>query len=354
MRRLHLTVRHGPDCAMDVLNKSLREIHATISQSKRIKMDKKKVAVIGSGLMGIGIASQYALSGYQVAIFDIDEQRLESANAIADENFKELMEAGQISRDDRRNAASLLFPTSDLNQIADASIVFEAVPEKLELKHQIYRQLEEILSPDAIIASNTSGFTPDSLAGVFFHPERFLIAHFWNPPHILPLVEIVPGTKTDMACVDLVRSQLQEIGLKPIVLSKSIPGFIGNRIQFAVLREALHLAREGIASPADIDMVVQQTLGIRYQFAGPLAGADLGGLDTFVAVATHLMPELAKDEGVIDFLEKYVARNEIGVRSGQGFYTWTPERLHSLRENRRKLLSRNSGKPADQLHRWGT
>jgi 3-hydroxybutyryl-CoA dehydrogenase len=322
----------------------------TSSHRPEEQMDSMKIAIIGSGLMGLGIASQFALDGYKVVIHDIDPVRLESAKALADDNFKELMEAGRISRDQRRTAISMLFPTSELGGVGDAAVVIEAVPEQLDLKRKIYRQLEQVIAEDAIIASNTSGFPPDLLCREMLRPERFLIAHFWNPPHLLPLVEIVPATRTRPSCVNYIKDQLEGIGLKPVVLGKAIPGFIGNRIQFAVLREALFLAREGIASVEDIDMVVQQTLGVRYQFAGPLAGADLGGLDTFAAIATHLMPELAKDEGVIDFLEELVAHNNTGLRSGQGFYKWTQERLDVLRENRRELLTRKGNGIPSQLN----
>ncbi|CAN5504390.1 3-hydroxyacyl-CoA dehydrogenase family protein [soil metagenome] len=302
-------------------------------------MDIKTIAIIGSGLMGVGIASKFALAGFTVIIYDVDAMRLEGAKALVDESFRELMDAERISHDERRAALRLLLPSNELGSIADAAMVFEAVPERLELKRDIYRQLEAVLSTDAIIASNTSGLTPDLLCEGMVHPERFLIAHFWNPPHLLPLVEIVPAARTRHSCVSFMHEELKAIGLKPVVLDRAIPGFIGNRIQFAVLREALHLVREGIASAEDIDMVVQNTLGVRYQFAGPLAGADLGGLDTFAAIAAHLMPQLEKSEADIEYLDELVARNNVGLRSGQGFYKWTPERLSDLRESRRNLLA---------------
>jgi 3-hydroxybutyryl-CoA dehydrogenase len=301
-------------------------------------MNKPDIAIVGAGLMGMGIATQYILGGHTVIVHDVDENRLREAEAIVNRNFDEMIEAGVIDNNTRSTALSHLVTSQSLSRIGSASIVFEAVPEILSIKQTVYQSIESCVSPNAIIASNTSGFDSGSLSECFAHPERFLVAHFWNPPYLLPLVEIVPASATLATNIQYVKDQLMSIGLAPIVLKKSISGFIGNRVQFAILREVLHLLKLGIASPAEIDMVIQLTLGRRYQFAGPLASADLGGLNTLMEISKHLMPELAKDESVIDVLNQHVQHNEIGIRSGRGFYEWTPDRLEDLKERKRKLL----------------
>jgi 3-hydroxybutyryl-CoA dehydrogenase len=301
-------------------------------------MTKSKIAVVGAGLMGIGIATQYAMNGYTVVVYDVDTNRLHDVPVMANKNFDEMVEAGVISEEQRTAALGRLLASSTLTEIVDVSVVFEAVPEVLDLKKSVYTSIESAVSRSAIIASNTSGFPPEALCSGMLHPERFLIAHFWNPPYLLPLVEIVPSLLTLQYHIRSIEKQLKEIGLTTIVLKKPITGFIGNRVQFAILREVLHILRSGIASPAEIDMVVQYTLGRRYQFAGPLASADLGGLNTLAEISKHLMPELAKDESVIEVLMDHVKRNEVGARSGKGFYEWTPEHLESVKANKRKLL----------------
>ncbi len=303
-------------------------------------MKTERLGVIGAGLMGVGIALQYALKGHSVVLHDTYPEQLERLPETVREICAELLAAGCITQGDADLAISRIIPTARLDALADASLVIEAVPEKLDLKRSLYAELEHLLSPEAIIGSNTSGLMPDILSQEMSRPERFLIVHFWNPPHVIPLVELVPSERTEQKYLRAVESGLKEIGMQPVVLRRAIPGFVGNRIQFAVLREALNILRSGAADAHEIDLVVRETLGRRYSFVGPLAGADLGGLGTFAMIAAHLMPELAKDEGVIALLRDHVERGELGARSGRGFHTWDAGRHEELRTQRRNLLAR--------------
>jgi 3-hydroxybutyryl-CoA dehydrogenase len=218
-------------------------------------------------------------------------------------------------------------------------MVIEAIPEVLAAKHALYAQLENILAPDAIIASNTSGFPPDALSEHLAHPGRFLVAHFWNPPHLIPLVEVVPGARTAAQAVERSVRLLAGIGAEPVVLKAAIPGFIGNRLQFAVLREALHIVRSGAATPETVDAVMKACLGRRYSIMGPFESADLGGLHTLMGIAANLMPELAKDEDVLDLMRAHVDKGELGASTGQGFYTWDEDRFADLKARRLRQLS---------------
>jgi 3-hydroxybutyryl-CoA dehydrogenase len=197
-----------------------------------------------------------------------------------------------------------------------------------------------LLSDDAILASNTSGFPPDQLVTPLRAKERFVIAHFWNPPHMIPLVEVVPGTATAPEVTQQTAALMSAIGMEPVVLAKAIPGFVGNRLQFAVLREALNIVRSGAATPDVVDRVMKASLGRRWGIVGPLEGADMGGLDTFLDISTHLMPELAKDEDVLDLLREQVDAGRVGVRSGAGFYEWDDAHLAQVKEGRRRVISR--------------
>ena len=295
--------------------------------------------VIGTGLMGVGIATQCALHGLRTIVHDVDPARLKSVSAKAQAVLDELIDAGRIDAARSAGALARIETSATLEAMAQAQFVFEAVPEVLDLKHRLYAQLGAVLAPDAILASNTSGFEPDLLAGPLAAPERFLIAHFWNPPHMIPLVEVVPGRATTPDVTARTETLMRAIGMEPVVLAKAIPGFVGNRLQFAVLREALNIVRSGAASPEVVDRVMKASLGRRWGIVGPFESADMGGLDTFVDISSHLMPELAKDEDVIDLLRAQVEAGRVGVRSGAGFYDWDEAHLARVKAARKKLIA---------------
>jgi len=302
-------------------------------------LSKPVVGVVGTGLMGVGIATQSALHGHRTIVNDVDPARLDSVVPKAQAVLDELIDAGRIDQQAKDAALTRIETSATLDPMADANIVIEAIPEVLDLKHRLYASLNDVLRADAILASNTSGFPPDQLTAPLRAPERFLIAHFWNPPHMIPLVEVVPGSATAPDVTARTETLMREIGMEPVVLAKAIPGFVGNRLQFAVLREALNIVRSGAASPEVVDRVMKASLGRRWSIVGPLESADMGGLDTFVDIASHLMPELAKDEGVIDLLREQVDAGRVGVRSGAGFYEWDDARLAHVKAARRKLIA---------------
>lgn len=295
--------------------------------------------VVGTGLMGVGIATQCALHGLRTLVYDVDPARLADVAAKAGAVLDELIDAGRIDAAAKAAALARIETTGHLDVMAGVPFVFEAVPEVLELKHRLYAQLGAVLSPDAILASNTSGFEPDALAAPLPAPERFVIAHFWNPPHMIPLVEVVPGRATAPEVTARTAALMSAIGMEPVVLAKAIPGFVGNRLQFAVLREALNIVRSGAATPDVVDRVMKASLGRRWGIVGPFESADMGGLDTFVDISSHLMPELAKDEGVIDLLREQVEAGRVGVRSRAGFYDWDDEHFARVKAARRKLIA---------------
>jgi 3-hydroxybutyryl-CoA dehydrogenase len=301
-------------------------------------LDNAVIGVVGTGLMGVGIATQSALHGYRTIVHDVDAARLASVAPKAEAVFDELIDAGRIDAAAKRAALARIETHATLETMAAAQFVIEAIPEVLELKHRAYASLAQLLADDAILASNTSGFTPDQLAAPLRAKERFLIAHFWNPPHMIPLVEVVPGTATDPHVTEQTVALMSAIGMEPVVLAKAIPGFVGNRLQFAVLREALNIVRSGAATPEVVDRVMKASLGRRWGILGPFEGADLGGLDTFLDISMHLMPELAKDEDVLDLLRKQVEAGRVGVRSGAGFHDWDDAHLAQVKEGRKKLI----------------
>ncbi|MBU7439093.1 3-hydroxyacyl-CoA dehydrogenase family protein [Paraburkholderia fungorum] len=303
-------------------------------------VDKAVIGVVGTGLMGVGIATQSALHGHRTIVHDVDPARLASVAPKAEAVLDELIDCGRIDHGAKHAALARIETHAQLDVMASAQFVIEAIPEVLELKHRLYASLTGLMADDAILASNTSGFPPDQLVAPLRAKERFLIAHFWNPPHMIPLVEVVPGTATAPEVTERTAALMSAIGMEPVVLAKAIPGFVGNRLQFAVLREALNIVRSGAATPDVVDRVMKASLGRRWGIVGPFEGADMGGLDTFLDISTHLMPELAKDEDVLDLLRAQVNAGRVGVRSGAGFYEWDDAHLARVKAGRKQVISR--------------
>ncbi|MGP8435901.1 3-hydroxyacyl-CoA dehydrogenase family protein [Paraburkholderia fungorum] len=290
--------------------------------------------------MGVGIATQSALHGHRTIVHDVDPARLASVAPKAEAVLDELIDCGRIDHGAKHAALARIETHAQLDVMASAQFVIEAIPEVLELKHRLYASLTGLMADDAILASNTSGFPPDQLVAPLRAKESFLIAHFWNPPHMIPLVEVVPGTATEPEVTERTAALMSAIGMEPVVLAKAIPGFVGNRLQFAVLREALNIVRSGAATPDVVDRVMKASLGRRWGIVGPFEGADMGGLDTFLDISTHLMPELAKDEDVLDLLRAQVNAGRVGVRSGAGFYEWDDAHLARVKAGRKQVISR--------------
>ncbi|HCD1612877.1 TPA: 3-hydroxyacyl-CoA dehydrogenase family protein [Serratia marcescens] len=301
-------------------------------------MQSSDYAVLGAGLMGVGIATHFIRHGHEVLLYDPDPQRLAEAPAVASGILAELSDVGQFDNDERDAALVRLRVTGDLNAVARARLLIEAIPERLELKHALYEQLEGLIADDAVIASNTSGLPPDELAARMTHPQRLLIAHFWHPPHLIPLVEIVPGSATEPRHLAAVQALLGEMDLEAVLLERAAPGFVGNRLQFAVLREALHIVHSGIASAEVVDQVMRASLGRRYAMVGPLEAADMTGLATVADIARHLFPELATGDEMMALVEQRLQRGDSGQRSGRGFYLWDEARRERIQRRRAHQL----------------
>ncbi|MCF6662139.1 3-hydroxyacyl-CoA dehydrogenase family protein [Raoultella ornithinolytica] len=301
-------------------------------------MYKPTLAVLGAGLMGIGIACHFARHGHRVRLYDTDPTRLAEVPAVAAAILHELQESGQFDAAHQQAVLARLTGTTSLSDLAESTLLIEAIPERLPLKHALYAQLETLIADDAIIASNTSGLPPDSLAAGMIHPQRLLIAHFWHPPHFIPLVEVVPGSATRPDLPALVSNFFATAALEAVVLQRAAPGFVGNRLQFALLREALHIVHSGIASPEVVDRVMRASLGRRYAMVGPLEAADMTGLATVQDICQHLLPELASGAQMMELVAEKVARGETGARSGQGFYRWDNARMARIQSRREHLL----------------
>lgn len=301
-------------------------------------MQSKPICILGAGLMGVGIATHFARFGYDVWLYDTDSSRIAEISGVAGGILDELIVTDQFAIGEKATVVARLHGTTSLQDIAACRLLIEAIPERLELKHALYAQLEELIAPEAVIASNTSGLPPDALAEKLTHPERLLIAHFWHPPHFIPLVEIVPGTATKPEYLHELQQQLIAMQLEAVVLDRAAPGFVGNRQQFALLREALHIVKSGIASAEVVDQVMRASLGRRYAMVGPLEAADMTGLSTVQDICRHLLPELATGSDMMSLVADKVANGDTGLRSGQGFYRWDDSRKEYIQQRREHQL----------------
>jgi 3-hydroxybutyryl-CoA dehydrogenase len=289
--------------------------------------------VIGAGTMGHGIALEFAAYGYDVALHDRDPAQLERARGEIAEGLARLVTVGRISDDAVTAAPARIAMTTELAAAAaDRDLVVEAVAENLAVKQALFRELDALTPQHAILASNTSTFMPSLLAAATNRPDRVLVAHYFNPPYLLPLVELVRSEQTSEATIATLRDLYLKIGKAPAVVQKEAPGFVGNRIQAAIFREALAIVESGIANIEDVDVIVRNGFGRRLGVAGPFEIADAAGLDVKLAVCEQLFPEIESSQQIPGLLRETVARGDFGTKTGRGYYEWTPEAAAALRQ----------------------
>ena len=294
--------------------------------------DIDRVAVVGAGLMGHGIALQFALGGRDVWLNDLTEDALSRAMDSVRTSMGTLQAVGLVDGDAAVQALERVHTEVSLDKaLSGAELVIEAVFEDLDLKRSVFKRLDAISGGAAVLASNTSSFMVSQLAPGTEHPEKVVVANWWNPPYLLPLVEVVPGPETASETVDTLCSILSAVGKSPVVLRKESLGFIGNRMQFALLREAVSIVEQGIASAEDVDTVVKTSFGRRLSVAGPLEVFDIAGWDTITAIVDQLFPEIERSPDTPAILRGMVDRGDLGLKSGRGFYPWTEESAASVR-----------------------
>lgn len=305
----------------------------------------KKICNLGTGTMGSGIALAFALAGYQVNMYGRTEASLRSGFERIRNMLNGLVENGLVQGTNIPEIMDRIRGVTELEKaVEEAGFVIEAIAEDLTSKQEIFAKVEKICPVDTILASSTSGLSPTDIAQPLKHKERFVVAHFWNPPHLIPLVEVVPGKGTSPNTVDFTEKILTKIGKKPVVLSREVLGFIGNRLQFAMLREALYLLETGIASKEAIDTTIKYSLGRRLSTTGPLESADLGGLDVIYNIAGYLFNDLCNSKEVPAILKDTVAKGNLGAKTGSGFYQWTEDSLLNIKKAREQHLMEWLGK----------
>ena len=288
-------------------------------------MAKARIAVIGAGLMGHGIAQVFALAGHDVTIYDSVQATLDSAKARILTNLKDL--------GDDRKAAERITPVVELAAaVREADYVVEAVLENLPLKQKLFAEIEQHVRPDTILSSNTSVIPITKIMEGLKRRERALGTHWWNPPFLVPLVEVIETQWTSPQAVDFAIKLHVAAGKKPAHVRKDVPGFIGNRLQHALWREAISLVENGICDAETVDNVIKSAFGRRLAVLGPLENADMVGTDLALAIHQTVLPDIDSRPGPSPYLEKLVKDGKLGFKSGEGFRKWSPEQQQALRQ----------------------
>jgi 3-hydroxybutyryl-CoA dehydrogenase len=289
--------------------------------------------------MGHGIAQTLAAAGHLVRCYDEDSAARATMHERVRANLQAFVGADLLaSQSVEPILGRILCCPTEAAAVADVAFVIEAVKEDLAVKQELFARLESLVPSGTILASNSSTFPISQSGSRLRRPERALVTHWFNPPHLVPLVEVVPGPKTDEATTRSTMNLLQRIGKQPLRLRKELPGFLVNRIQVAVMREVWDLLEQGVASPQEIDDAVRSSIGFRLAAVGPLEVHDFGGLDIQSTVYRNLAPKIRSDAEVPTLVRRLVEQGHLGAKTGRGFQDYPPERIAQRRQRRDALF----------------
>ncbi len=295
--------------------------------------DIRTIAVIGAGLIGQATAVEFALGGYDVRLNSRSKESLERGSQGVRDILDRMVALGIATKDDANSAVTrIIYDSSLKNTVRDAQVAFEAVYEDLELKRRIFRDLDQYCQDDALMVSGTSTLSLSDIASATTSPERVVLANYSNPPYLIPLIEVLRNDSTSDETVETLCALLAEIGKKPVVIQKDVPGFVANRLQVALLREALYLIEQGVVTAQDVDLILRSSIGRRWAVAGIFEVFEIAGQDLTLAASSYLMPHLNNSKVPSHVLRDRVERGELGVKTGKGFYDWTPETADALRQ----------------------
>ncbi|MFI0350042.1 3-hydroxyacyl-CoA dehydrogenase family protein [Actinomadura sp. 9N407] len=297
-----------------------------------------RFGIVGGGLMGHGIAVALAKAGHSAAVYDVDPQTMATFHHRVGPALAQCgvpgSQAGPIG-------ARITTVQALHDIVRDVDVLVEAVPERLEDKHQVMATLEAVAAPETPIWTNTSVLSITQVAEGMAHPERLAGVHWWNPPYLVPLVEVAPGARTDPRVLDEACDLLSAMGKTTVRLRRDVPGFVGNRLQFALVREALSLLDQGVCDPATIDTVMRSSLGLRWSAVGPMENADYIGLALTRDILGNLAPHLSTEKEVFPGLDKPLSEDRHGRASGAGLLPWPSGRETEVAERLGAGIRRN-------------
>jgi 3-hydroxybutyryl-CoA dehydrogenase/5-formyl-3-hydroxy-2-methylpyridine 4-carboxylate dehydrogenase len=287
--------------------------------------------VVGLGTMGPGIAATLLRGGIDVRCHDAAAGQLQRAAGEVETALQVLERIGGPAAP-KRGAVS--FEPDLAAAIREADLVIEAVPERLAVKQQVFAELDRLAPARTILASNTSGIPITQIQESVARKERVVGMHWSNPPHVIPVVEVIAGNHTSPAIVEATTKVIDELGLKPVVVQKDVPGFVHNRVLYAILRECVSLVEKGVISAAELDTLVKWGLGLKLAVIGPMELLDVAGLDVYAAVAGYLNADLDNTAGVPPSITRRTREQQLGMKTGRGIYEYTPESIQALRAAR--------------------
>lgn len=297
------------------------------------------VVIIGSGLMGSGIAARSVLAGNRTILVDTECDRIERGMRETAVCIRELRDNGLAPDQDSRDNSFLLSGEIDMTAaLSRARIVIEAVYENLELKQELFCEIDRQLPVEVPITSNTSGLRITDIAKYTRHPERTMTTHFWFPAHLVPLVEVVMSDKTDVTMAEKMKEELAGWGKAPVLVKKDLPGQLANRILQAVIREAVNIVEMGLASPEDVDTAVKMGMGIRFPAWGPLEHIDAVGLDLAASVQNTVLSGISNVQKAASLLTDLVDSGQTGYKAGRGIYDWSQKDMNQLAEKRNHFI----------------
>ena len=286
---------------------------------------KARIAVIGAGLMGHGIAQVFAVAGHDVTITDPFEAARDAVHEKVTQNLKDMGKPLQAVQ-------RIAVMPDNASTVANADVVIEAAPENMELKQKLFAELEQHAPASAILASNTSVMPITEIMKNLKDRTRAVGTHWWNPPFLVPLVEVIRTADTSDATVSTMMDLLAGAGKTPVEVKKDVPGFVGNRLQHALWREAIAIVAEGICDADMVDTVVKASFGRRLPVLGPLENADMVGTDLTLAIHQQVLPYIDRTPGPSPYLEKLIADGKLGFKAGEGFRKWSVEEQAALRK----------------------
>jgi 3-hydroxybutyryl-CoA dehydrogenase len=299
----------------------------------------RRVAVIGAGMMGHGIGQMFAQAGVDVALFDSEEKVLRRAVPRIRKSLDVFTKRGLIKKKEVKDILSRITLSRSLDEaVRNADFIVEAIVEDLAKKQHLFQILDGLCPPTTILASNTSAIMIRDLSAKAVHKERIIGTHFWSPAQLVPLVEVVRGDHTLPEVMETTVRLMKRIGKEPARVNQDVPGFVGNRLQHALWREAISIVELGIADPEDVDRVVKMGFGLRLPTVGPLETADLAGLDMVLSIHDYLFPFLDASREASPILRNRVQTGKLGAKTGEGFYPWTTPSLKKVIQQRDEFL----------------
>ena len=299
----------------------------------------RNAAVIGTGMMGPGIAGALALGGVHATILGRSEESAAKGLAAARAQLRVLADNALAEMNQVREAVEHLDASAAFDRtVGDADLVIESIPENMELKQRLMSRADSLAGKTAVLASNTSGLSITAIASRCRHPERVLTTHFWNPPHLMPLVEIVQGEKTSPRIAQNVRELLAACGKVPVIVKRDRPGQLGNRLQMALVREAAYIVEEGIADVEDVDLVAKNGFGLRMPAYGIFEHQDAVGLDMGLSIVDYVAQDLYNLPKAPNNYRAKVAHGDLGAKTGKGFYDWSKKSIDEVKAGRDQFV----------------